>query len=103
MNPHLVHRAATALADWASDIKLNKLSDWSAHDFTKDAEAFVKALQRSVEWHSRLGRVPTEDSYRTNVVACLEWSLSGPQHEAAINVALFELGPDLTGLEFDDE
>lgn len=103
MNPHLVYQVSTALSDWANYNKINGLSSWSAHDFAGDAEKFVFTLERSVEWHEQTKKTPTEHSYRHDVAEYLKWSINEKDHRAAIDVCLFEVGPNLTGLEFDCE
>lgn len=100
----MVYRVATALGEWASQNKINGLSEWTAHDFAVDAEKFVFTLEQSVAWHSdpEIKREHTEGSYRRDLVEYLQWGINEKHRLSAINACLFEVGPDYTGLDFDN-
>ena len=100
-DPFLVNRVATALAEWANAIRLNRMTDWSPHDFGNDAERFVTTLRASMDFHETLGHELTEESIKTDLTTYLQWSMTGEAGTMAARVALFEVGPDITGLEFD--
>lgn len=94
----MAHRVSTALSDWANETTLNGLSDWTAHDFASEADRFLDTLAAAVKFNAEMEREGTEDSYRSDVREYIEWELP----EEAIDVGLFEVGPEYTGLEFDE-
>ena len=98
---HMIYRVASALAEWASGTKVNGLSDWSPHDFTVDAEKFIDTIYASTKWHTSPSREATEDSYRSDILEYLRWGIDEKHTPKAIDVCLFEVGPDYTGLDFD--
>lgn len=99
----MIHRVATALGEWASDTEVNGLSDWTAHDFTIDAEKFITTIEASVKYHDSRDEEPTEPSYQNDIMTYLEWRIDDRYKYEAVSVCLFEVGPEYTGLEWDSD
>ncbi len=96
-----VPRVAQALADYANAEKVNGLSAWDANDMTEAAEKFVVFLEESSRYYAGLTAPVTEGNYLYDAQTFLKWSIPERYHLGAAKAALFEIGPEFTGLDWE--
>jgi hypothetical protein len=96
----LIRRVQDALAEYASKVKMNGLADWDSSDFRVAAEKFVEYLD-GAQLNADYLKLYDPNDYRRDAIDMLRWDVPTAHSEKAIDIALFEVGPELTGMEFD--
>lgn len=96
-----VPRVAQALADYANAHKINGLTAWDASDMTGPAEKFVVFLEESSRYFAGLTFTADEGNYLYDVQVYLKWDIPERHHLGAAKAALFEIGPEFTGLDWE--
>jgi len=95
-------QVALALADWANEVKANGLSTWEESDFRVAAEKFVDHLDHAVLLRDLL-KLNTQTDYKSDMLENLSWDIDLKYKAQAIDIGLFEIGTEFTGLDFDPE
>lgn len=93
-------RVAVALAEHATAKKINGLSSWDPSDFTVASEKFVEYLD-GAQMNADFLKLHDAKAYRADALLMLRWDIDEAATPDALDVALFEVGPDLTGIDFE--